>query len=289
MIRPRRALPWLAGLLAGLAVTAAPAAEPRLATLDWSQAETLVALGAPPRAAAQVDAYHAWVDEPSLPESTLDLGLRSQPNLERLADLAPDRILISPRFANLTPRLERIAPVEALALFSPGRDTWTEIHEFTRTLGELARRPEAATRLIEETEARIDSLRERLDGDEPPLVIVQFMDSRHVRVFGASGLFQAVLDRLDLDNAWTGNTNAWGFSLVGIEALAGLDARLVVVEPYPAGVREALDDSGLWRHLVETSRGAPIVLPPIWSFGALPSASRFAELLVTALENDDAV
>nr|WP_183383676.1 iron-siderophore ABC transporter substrate-binding protein [Halomonas stenophila] len=265
------------------------AAPPRLATLDWTLAETLVALEAPPRAVAQVEAYHAWVVEPALPDTTTDLGLRSQPNLELLASLDPDRILISPMFANLTPRLSRIAPVENLTLYRPGLDTWTEMRELTRSIGELVDRPEAATRLIETTEAKLAGLREELGTDQPPLLMVQFMDSRHVRVFGAGGLFQAVLDRLDLDNAWTGATNAWGFSLVGIEALADLDARLVVVEPYPAGVQETLADSGLWRHLVETSRGTPIVLPPVWSFGALPSAGRFAELLVTALENADAV
>ncbi|UYG09722.1 iron-siderophore ABC transporter substrate-binding protein [Halomonas sp. M4R1S46] len=279
----------MVALLTGLLATSATAGSPRLATLDWTLAETLVALGTPPRAVAQVEAYHAWVVEPALPDTTTDLGLRSQPNLERLASLAPERILISPMFANLAPRLERIAPVENLPLYRPGRDTWTEMRELTRSLGGLVGRPEAAARLIETTEARLDALRQRLDETTPPLLIVQFMDSRHVRVFGAGGLYQAVLDRLGLDNAWSGSTNAWGFSLVGIEALAGLDARLVVVEPYPAGVHETLADSGLWHHLVETSRDTPIVLPPVWSFGALPSASRFAERLVTALEHDDAV
>ncbi|ATJ83724.1 ABC transporter substrate-binding protein [Halomonas beimenensis] len=289
MFPPRRASSWLAGLLAWLVAASAPADTPRLATLDWTLAETLVALDAPPRAVAQVEAYHDWVGEPALPETTVDLGLRSQPNLELLASLAPERILISPMFANLTPRLERIAPVETLPLYSPGRDTWAEMLELTLSLGELVGRPGTATRLIKETEARIDSLRERLNGDEPPLVMVQFMDSRHVRVFGDNGLFQAVIGRLGLENGWTGPTNAWGFSLVGIEALAGLDARLVVVEPYPAGVREALAEGGLWHHLAEASRGEPLVLPPVWSFGALPSAERFAELLVTALEAPDAV
>ena len=289
LLNPRRARPWLAGLFAMLATITTQAAAPRLATLDWTLAETLVALEAPPLAVAQVEAYHAWVDKPALPATTIDLGLRSQPNLELLASLAPERILISPMFANLVPRLERIAPVESLALYRPGRDTWTEMRELTRSLGDLVGRPEAAERLIDKTEARLETLRGRLDGVAPALVMVQFMDSRHVRVFGDNGLFQAVLDRLGLDNAWSGPTNAWGFSLVGIEALVGLEARLVVVEPYPAGVRDALTEGSLWGHLVEASEGAPIVLPPVWSFGALPSAARFAELLVGALEADDAV
>ncbi|MBB3141509.1 iron-siderophore ABC transporter substrate-binding protein [Halomonas organivorans] len=293
-LRRRVARPFVAVLalffaaLALLCASPAMAAQPRLATLDWTVAETLVALGTPPAAVAQVDAYRAWVKAPTLPDSVTDLGLRTQPNLELLASLAPSRILISPMFANLTPRLERIAPVDNLSLYSPGRDTWTEMRELTRRVADIVERPEAATRLIETTESRLATLGERLDEGTPPLLVVQFMDARHVRVFGDNGLYQAVLDRLGITNAWSGTTNAWGFALVPIEALIGLDARLVVVEPYPAGVRTPLADSGLWQRLVAESRGAPLTLAPVWSFGALPSAQRFAELLVAALENDDA-
>lgn len=295
-LRRRVARPLVAVLALFLAAPAlvllyaapALAAQPRLATLDWTVAETLVALGTPPAAVAQVDAYRAWVKAPALPDSVTDLGLRTQPNLELLASLAPSRILISPMFANLTPRLERITPVDELSLYSPGRDTWTEMRELTRRVAGIVERPAAADRLIARTEARLDALSQRLDPTTPPLLVVQFMDARHVRVFGDNGLYQAVLERLGLTNAWTGTTNSWGFSLVGIEALAGLDARLVVVEPYPAGVRETLADSGLWQRLVGQGRGAPLTLAPVWSFGALPSAQRFAELLVAALENDDA-
>ncbi|WP_431025617.1 iron-siderophore ABC transporter substrate-binding protein [Halomonas sp. H5] len=260
------------------------AGEPRLASLDWTLAETLVALGHPPVALGQVAAYHAWVGEPALPESVIDLGLRSQPNLERLAALAPERILISPMFANLTPRLERIAPVSELTLYAPGEATWPQLLALTRELAGRVEDPAAGEALIEASEARLAELRERLPETGEPLLIVQFMDARHVRVFGANGLYQAVLERLGLENAWTRPTNAWGFSLASLEELAAIEARLVVVEPYPRGVEARLADSGLWQHQPSVAADRVITLAPVWSFGALPSATRFAELLVGALE-----
>lgn len=274
-------------LLATLLLSAPLAAEsdpPSIVTLDWTQAETLTALGIDPLGVAQIDAYHDWVGEPRLPESTVDLGLRSQPNLELLASISPDHILISPMFANLAPRLSRIAPVENLALYTPQGDTWRQIRELTREIGALVDRTDAAERLIETTENRLENLKSRLPDDPAPLLLVQFMDARHVRVFGANGLYQAVLERLGLTNAWTGTTNAWGFSLVGIEQLVGIEARLVVVEPYPAGVEAELRQSGLWQQQTSVRDNTLITLPPVWSFGALPSARRFGELLVTALE-----
>ncbi|WP_416139804.1 iron-siderophore ABC transporter substrate-binding protein [Halomonas sp. HK25] len=274
----------LVALLLALAPAPRALAQPAIATLDWTLAGTLVALGVTPAGVAQVDAYHAWVGTPRLPEVTADLGLRSQPNLELLASLAPDRILISPMFANLAPRLSRIAPVATLPLYSPGRETWPQLRELTREVGRLVEREAAAERLIAETEARLAALRQRLPARVPPLLVVQFMDERHVRVFGEGGLYQAVMVRLGLENAWHGETNAWGFSLVGLEQLAGLEAQLVVVEPYPVGVQAALAGSGLWQRQPSVRQGALITLPPVWSFGALPSAMRFADHLVAALE-----
>lgn len=270
----------LALLLTGLALDASAQ---DIASIDWTLAETLSALGAPPAAVAQVNDYHSWVGKPHLPEGTSDLGLRTQPNLEQLAQHPPERILISPMFASLAPRLGRVAPVESLTLYTPDDDTWTQMLTLTRELGELVGRPRAAEALIASTETRLEELRDRLPSDPSPLLVVQFMDERHVRVFGENGLFQVALDRLGLENAWQEETNYWGFSLVGVEELLEVEARLVVIEPYPTGVEEKLANSALWQHHSSVRDGNMITLPPAWSFGALPSAQRFAELLVAEL------
>ncbi|SEM06726.1 ABC transporter substrate-binding protein [Halomonas daqiaonensis] len=279
----RRLVPTMLLALVLLPIPRAQAQQD-VVTLDWTLAETLVALGVTPAGVAQRDAYHAWVSAPRLPEATVDLGLRSQPNLELLASLAPDHILISPMFANLAPRLSRIAPVATLPLYTAGHQTWPQLRELTLEVGRLVEREAAAERLIDATQTQLETLRHRLPERVPPLLVVQFMDERHVRVFGAGGLYQAVMARLGLDNAWHGETNAWGFSLVGLEQLAGLEARLVVVEPYPVGVEAALADSGLWQQQPSVRDESLVTLPPVWSFGALPSAQRFAEHLVAALE-----
>lgn len=260
-----------------------PPATPLFATLDWTIAETLLALDAPLRGVAQADAYGDWVKTPAIPPSTADLGLRAQPNLERLAALAPERIFISPMFASLEPRLARLAPVTTLPLYQPGTDTWQAMQTLTRRLGEHTDRRDEAQALIRDTNALMAGLRTTLPATRP-LLMVQFIDARHVRVFGKNGLYQAVLDQLGIANAWQQPTNAWGFSTVGIEALAAhANARLVVVKPLPRGVKSALGQSGLWHHLPSVKRDDVIMLPPAWSFGALPSAQRFARLVSEAL------
>ncbi|HSP32640.1 MAG TPA: ABC transporter substrate-binding protein [Halomonas sp.] len=271
------------GLLAVCLLTFSTA-KAQWATVDWTIAETLLAIDAPISSIAQQSGYHQWVGEPRIPRSATDMGLRTQPNFELLAQMPPEQTLISSMFAGLTPRLERIAPVSSFALYSPGTDTWQEMQTLTRQLGDLTERQPQAELLISETQALMASLREKRP-DTAPLLMVQFMDARHVRVFGDNSLYNAVLDQLALPNAWEETTNAWGFSLVGIEAMARYpEARLVIIDPLPAGVEAQLDKSGLWQHLPSVKHDNLLRLPPVWSFGALPSAQRFARELTAALE-----
>ena len=80
----------LVGLLLPLAAQAdtaqtASAPVPRIATVDWTIAETLLALGVTPLAVGDVGSYRAWVGEPLLPAAVVDIGQRAQPNRELLA------------------------------------------------------------------------------------------------------------------------------------------------------------------------------------------------------------
>ncbi|MBT2771357.1 ABC transporter substrate-binding protein [Halomonas sp. ISL-60] len=268
-------------------------AQAQWATVDWTIAETLLAIDAPVSSIAQQSDYRAWVGEPRIPDNVSDMGLRTQPNMELLAQVPPEQTLISPMFAGLTPRLEQIAPVTLFSLYAPGTDTWQEMQKVTRQLGELTEHQPQAEALIAETDALMANLREtRLHSQTEiaPLLMVQFMDARHVRVFGENSLYNAVLEQLDLPNAWDQATNAWGFALVGIEALARYpEATLVIIDPLPAGVEEQLAKSGLWQQLPSVKHDKLVHLPPAWSFGALPSSQRFARELTTALEEATAV
>ncbi len=277
-------LPPLArSCLLAAAMLFSAASHAQWATIDWTIAETLLAIDAPVSGIAQQPAYHDWVGEPHIPEHVSDIGLRTQPNLELLAQSPPEQTLLSPMFTGLVPRLERIAPVGTFALYSPGADTWQEMQTLTRQLGELTEREAEADALIKSTQRLMAELRYP-GSDAPALLMVQFMDARHVRVFGENSLYNAVLEQLALPNAWHEPTNAWGFALVGIEALARYpDATLVVVDPLPTGVKAQLEKSGLWQHLPSVQHDRLLRLPPVWSFGALPSAQRFARELTNAL------
>lgn len=302
MISSLKRAGWLLCLLAPLGLQASPASQsaatdtarpsertqvPRIATVDWTIAETLLALGVTPLAVGDVSAYRAWVGEPLLPAEVVDIGLRAQPNRELLAELKPNRILISPLAAPLAPTLSRIAPVQSIALYDPQTDLWQRLHEATLTIAALVNKTAEANVLLTDLNRDLEQMKQTLPAELPPLLVVQFIDERHVRVFGRHSLFEAVMQRLGLRNAWQGETNAWGFSVASIEQFMALPAaRLVVVDPIPVGVSERLQEPGLWQHLPLVQQAPVLHLPAVWSFGGVLAARRFATLLSEALQKD---
>jgi ABC-type Fe3+-hydroxamate transport system substrate-binding protein len=269
-------LPWLAEAKTDL----------RVAALDWALAETLIALGQKPVAIVAASDWARWVIEPPLPPGVADLGLQPEINFELLASLEPDLILTSPFVQQLEPVLEKIAETLRLSIYEKGTAPLARQRDVTMLLGERLNRAGAARSFLASAEQLLDLYHARIAVLDPlPLLLVSFMDARHVRVYGGSGLYQNVLDRIGLVNAWTRETNYWGYATVGIEELATVkDLRLIAFEPIPADTRPTLQQSPLWTRLPFVEAGHVSVLPPVLMFGAVPSALRFARLLVGHLE-----
>lgn len=273
-------------LAPGAVLAGQPDDTPRLATLDWGIAQNLTAMGAAPIAVGQTAGYATWVGVPALPDTVHDLGLRAEPNLELLSQLKPDRILITRLYASLASKLARIAPVSTVDVyFTPGA-VWHNTVAAVKKLGRIAHRPKAAAALIRRTNDRIRAAAARLPANTGPLLVVQFADAQHVRVYGRRSLVQATMQRMGLANAWHGQTTRWGMATVPISRLASIrQGRVVVMGPVPVGLTDKIAHSRVWQSL-PVVRNAPVVyIPGVWSFGGLPSASRFARLVVKALRS----
>ncbi len=258
----------------------------RIVAIDWTHAETLLALGVIPLGIAQKQDYSAWVKEPKIPDEVLDLGLRTQPNLELLAELAPTQIFISPMFSVLTPQLQRITKVTEVGLYKKGDVNWQAMENMTRELAINVGVEKEAERFILQKRDEILRLKQQVPNYSPPVLMVQFMDANHLRVFGDNSLYKTAVNELGIESAWQGTTNQWGFSLVGIDELVGIDAQIVVIEPLPIGTESALERNELWQFMNQQSHYPVLRMPAVWSFGALPSATRFARLFVRALSSN---
>lgn len=290
----RRAL-LLGGLATGalarhVAAAGARAGSPeRVVAMDFGLAETLIEMGLPPIALPDPGEWATWVVEPALPPGIVNLGTDREPNLELLAALRPDLIVSTPYLDGIKPLLERFAPVRTLSVYAPpAGNAYERSIAATRELAALIGREEAGEALIGRAQSAMDEARRRFAAAGMagrPLLVVNFLDTRHVRVYGAGSLFGDVMERVGLANGWTQPSNYWGFSTVGIEALAGSPASsLIYLEPIAADTLDRLAASPLWNSLPFVRAGRVHRLPPVLMFGMLPSAMRFARQLVHVLD-----
>ncbi|WP_310633393.1 ABC transporter substrate-binding protein [Paraburkholderia sp.] len=289
-----------AGLACGLGVFgarsawAAPRAAPqRIVVMDFGLTEMLLTLGVTPLAASVPDWYRRTNVEPPLPASVIDIGLLYQPNFELLEQLRPDLLLLTPAHAPMRTQLERIAPTLTLALSAPGVEPWRQIAYETRRLASVLDRVPQAELAIQHADAQLSAARSRLDtGGEAgaPLFVVEFIDDRHLLVYGPGSLFGDVMTRMGVRNAWRGATNARGYAVIDFTRLAdaadtsdAAGARLVYLDPLPDAARATLAHGVLWHSLPFARAGRVAGMPKVSQGGALYSGARFARQLADVL------
>ena len=259
-----------------------------IVSLDYGLASTLLALGIAPAAIASLADWDKWVVEPKMPAGVVDLGTTTEINLEVLASLKPALILTTPYLAPLKPQLEAISPVLELTIYAEGGEALQRSIEATRLLAAAIGRQRQADDFLARSEQFFDECSRRVAKlQPPPLALINFVDDRHARIYCGAGLYQNVMTRIGLKNAWTGAGDYWGFETIGLEQLATLDPslRLIAFEPLlPPNILDNLQDSPLWTSLPFAQAGRVSVLPGTLMFGMVQEAERFARILLDHLE-----
>lgn len=252
---------------------------------DWAVAETLSMLGVTPIAIAQLRNYQAWTGNEVIIENAIEIGLKPMPNLELIADYDPTLIVGGNPL--LMQHISTLAPTMNVSLYPFEDDPWQSAIDFTFEIAEQLNLHAEAVNVTTQANQQLSILRQRIINTETPILIVQFRDDRHAWVYGKNSLLQGVINQLGLTNAWEQPTSYIGLSVVSIEVLARSEGHLFIIESpaYQERIGERLENSAIWRTLISQREEKISYLPAnYWPIGALPSALRFAESLVEALE-----
>lgn len=265
----------------------------RIVVMDFGLTEMLLTLGVTPLATSVPDWYRRTNVAPPLPDGVIDIGLLYQPNFELLEQLRPDLLVLTPAHAPMRAQLERIAPTLTLAMSAQGVEPWRQIAHETRRLARVLHRETQAEAAIRAADSGLETARARLAAGgqtsastSRALFLVEFIDDRHLLVYGPGSLFGDVMQRLGLRNAWTGATNARGYTVTDFARLAdpadtvdAAAARLVYIEPLPDAARATLARGVLWHSLPFVRAGCVAGMPKVSQGGALYSGARFARQL----------
>ncbi|RWR00470.1 iron-hydroxamate transporter substrate-binding subunit [[Pantoea] beijingensis] len=274
--------PWLFALRAG----AQGHDLQRIIALDWLPVELLMTLGVAPMGVAETHHYRLWVEQPMLPSTVVDVGLRTEPNLELLVQLRPSLILYSQGYGPSPDKLARIAPSLSVSFNQSGGKPLASARESLITLAQRIGVEPRAHRHLAVFDTFLAAMRARLAPYKGrPLLLMSLLDPRHAIVFGKGSLFLDVLNELGLTNAWRGDTNIWGSAVVGLEQLATIkDAEAICFDHGNALMMEQATSTPLWQSFDFVRRQRFKRVPAVWFYGATLSATRFCHTLQRALE-----
>ncbi|MCU5775364.1 Fe(3+)-hydroxamate ABC transporter substrate-binding protein FhuD [Erwiniaceae bacterium BAC15a-03b] len=257
----------------------------RIIVLEWRPVELLMALGVTPLAIADIPNYKRWLVEPALPDTVLDVGLRTEPNLEMILRLKPSLILRSNGYGPTADALAPIAPLWG-GDFTDGKTRALELmrRDITR-LGVRLNRQQQAAEHLQLIDDRFSHYRQTLAAfADQPLLIFSFLDSRRVIVFGHNSLFADALSQLGLQNGWHGASSFWGSTIVGIETLAQVkNVRAIGLTHGEDDPLRQIAQSPLWRSIPFVRQQKLHLIQAVWFYGASFSVLRFCQLLEQTL------
>ncbi|MNZ26754.1 Fe(3+)-hydroxamate ABC transporter substrate-binding protein FhuD [Lelliottia amnigena] len=287
MISRRRLLTAMAlsPLLLKMGTARAAAINPhRIVALEWLPVELMLALGITPYGVADIPNYNLWVNEPKIPDSVIDIGLRTEPNLELLTQMKPSYLVWSAGYGPSAETLARIAPGRGFS-FSDGKKPLTMARHSLSEMAQLLDVEAVAKEHLDHFDKVIDALKPRFArrGDRP-LLMVTLLDARHMLVFGKNCLFQEVLDRYGIPNAWEGEMTFWGSTAIGIDRLAQFrDVDVLCFDHGNEREMQTLMATPLWQAMPFVREQRFQRVPAVWFYGATLSAMHFARVLDGAI------
>jgi iron complex transport system substrate-binding protein len=258
----------------------------RVVALSWESAESLLELGVTPLAVADAVDYRVWVVQPALPAPVRSAGSRLEPNLELLAELKPDLIIISPIMRDLLPQLSRIAPVLNFDSYRNDHDNAVAAREAYLQLGEVFDRRALATQRLAQLDRRFAALdaqlRQHFGPHLPQVNVIRFASPAVAYRYGDNSMPLHALQRLGLATSRSRAASAWGVTQLKVADLGQLgDSIVLYQQPFAQGAR--LFGTPLWRAMPFVRGQRFAAVRSTWSYGGYFSLYYLARAMTEAL------
>lgn len=267
----------------------------RVVSLEWNTTEDVITLGVQPVGVADVKGYGSWVTASPITGTPVDVGTRTEPSLESVAEAEPDLIIgiVGSVPESAMAQLEKIAPVVLLTGADASRPLELMRENFTTTATLLGKEAEAAA-VLADLDAAIAAgtaaISEAGRAGTPFSLSYIYAEgnSFSLRMHGPGSSAIALASRLGLQPAWSeAGDEAWGLSTLDLEGLTRLPADTEFGYWGNSDTEDPLADlagNKLWRSLpfVEADRVHRMGVG-IWIYGGPASAKQWITDVVTAV------
>ena len=259
----------------------------RAVALQWDILENLIALGVTPVGAGDIAPWNTWVVDPKLPEGIADVGTRAEPNLERIAALKPDVILIGATQLDLLPQFSELAPVlvfenyRADAAQDEAETALAQLRELGRLFGKELEAEAVAKRIdagLQELGANVRAA----FGKMPEVQVIRFSSLTTLFVYTPNSITDHALRRMGIRQPLVRPNAGYGLTQVRIRDLKDLeDAYVIYARPF--SLEKKVMNSILWSATPFARKGRVAAAAAYWSHGGALSILVTAERVVTAL------
>ena len=260
----------------------------KVVTLEWSVTEYAAALGVEPVGVADPKGYSQWGKGAPLSSNPTDVGVRTEPSIDTIADLAPDLILADTSSIpeDAMEQMERIAPVAVFE--SATTDGLFELvkknqHDVATLLG----KEDAAAKLDADFEKALADAKttiEKAGKTGAPMVFAypyNEANSMTFRLHGPGSAPSAVGAAIGLtDASKDADDEAYGLSTTDVEGLRTLpddSTFLYWTDPEQGDPLDALEKNGVWTGLPFVKAGRVSQAGTgVWIYGGTVSLGAFA-------------
>lgn len=201
----------------------------RVVALEWVFAEDLLALDVQPVGVADTDGFNKWVSiDAKLSDKVVDVGLRTEPSLEAIANLKPDLILIQGnRSGNIYNELKSIAPTLVYDPYLKEGEGIDQYEEMEKTFLEIATavgKNEKGQSVLNDLNNKYQQATKNIQDlklDTNDITVAQYFANNQTpvfRLFNPNALAVEILEKIGLKNTYdSGNFDPIGFATVGVE------------------------------------------------------------------------
>jgi len=276
----------LLAMLGAIISISASAEDDRIVALSWESTEHLLKLGISPLGVADANDYRKWVVNPVLPDEVIDIGSRTEPNLELLVQLRPTTIVTSSMLGNIRGILERIAPVIEHDSFQRDADNYLLQRNSYLTLARYVGREAQALERLALMDTRINELRRQINdhfsGRPPRVAVIRFSSPTVVYINAQNSMIQRAMDLLNLSPAFAQPASDWGITQTSVTSLGAIrDGVVLHIEPFAQ--QEIIFGTVLWNAMPFVRANRFGHLPATWSYGGVFSVEYLAESIAEAL------
>ena len=264
-----------------------PAPATKVVSLEWNTTEDVITLGVQPTGVADVKGYGSWVTASPITGTPIDVGTRTEPSLESVAEAEPDLIIgiVGSVPEAAMAQMEKIAPVVLLIGADATRPIALMKENFTTTAKLLGKDAEA-TKVLASLDASIATATQKLSdaGKAGTPFSLSYIyaegNSFSLRMHGPGSLAIAMASEVGLAPAWTeAGDEGWGLSTLDIEGLTKLPTGTEFGYWGNADTKDPLADlagNKLWQSLdfVKNDRVHKMGVG-IWIYGGPASAKQW--------------